>query len=78
MAEFTIANSLAQESAFRLWVIKVLHKRDRIIKRVQRCRKIKLKFGVEVPNTVKEALALDKKNGNILCLMHFCSLNLKT
>ena len=44
----------------------MLRKRDRIIKKVRRCRKLKMKFGVEVPLTVEEALALDKKNDNSL------------
>ena len=66
VAEYAIANDLAMEPAFRWWVTKVLRKRDRIIKRVQRCHKLKMKFGVEVPETVPEALELDRKNGNTL------------
>jgi hypothetical protein len=48
----------------------VLKKRDRIIslvcKRTTRYLKWTHKFGIEVPKTVKEALALDRKNGKIL------------
>ncbi len=48
----------------------MLKKRDRIIslvcKRTTRYLKRTLKFGIEVPKTVKEALALDCKNGNTL------------
>ena len=66
LAEFAVANDLAQEPAFRWWIYKVLKKRDRIINKARRCRKSKMKFGVEVLTTVPEAVALDKKNGNTL------------
>ncbi len=58
------------ESAFNWWVPHVLKKRDRVIslvcKRTTRYLKRTHKFGIEVPKTVKEALALDRKNGNTL------------
>ena len=48
----------------------MLKKRDQIIslvcKRTTRYPKRTHKFGIEVPKTVKEALALDLKNGNTL------------
>ncbi len=48
----------------------MLKKRDRIIslvrKRTTHYLKRTHKFGIEVPKTVKEALALDRKNGNTL------------
>jgi hypothetical protein len=44
-----------------------LKRRDRIIAAINnRYRKRDHKFGIEVPKTVEEALALDKKNGNDL------------
>ncbi len=47
-----------------------MKKRDRIIslvrKRTTRYLKRTHKFGIEVPKTVKETLALDCKNGNTL------------
>jgi hypothetical protein len=56
------------EPAFNWWVPHVLRKRDRIIslvrKRNPRYLKRTHKFGIELPKTVKEALELDKKNGN--------------
>ena len=58
------------EPAFNWWVPHVLKKRDRIISAVARrsARYLKRthKFGIELPKTVKEALALDRKNGNTL------------
>jgi hypothetical protein len=48
----------------------VLRKRDQIIslvrRRTTRYLKKTHKFGIEIPKTVKEALALDRKNGNTL------------
>jgi hypothetical protein len=48
----------------------VLRKHDRIIslvhRRTTRYLKRTHKFGIEIPKTVKEALALDRKNGNTL------------
>ncbi len=48
----------------------MLRKRDQIIslvhRRTTRYLKRTHKFGIEIPKTVKEALALDRKNGNTL------------
>ncbi len=48
----------------------MLKERDQIIslvrKRTTRYLKRAHKFGIKVPKTVKEALALDRKNGNTL------------
>ncbi len=58
------------ELAFNWWVPHVLKKHDQIIslvrKRTTRYLKRTHKFGIEVRKTVKEALALDHKNGNTL------------
>jgi hypothetical protein len=54
--------------AFNWWVPHVLKKRDRIIsavaKRSARYLKRTHKFGIEIPRTLKEALELDRQNGN--------------
>ena len=69
-AEFAVTMGIDHEPAFNWWVPHVLKKRDRIIakvaKRSARYLKRTHKFGIEVPKTVKEALALDRKNGNTL------------
>ncbi len=48
----------------------MLKKRDQIIslvrRRTTRYLKRTHKFGIEIPKTVREALALDHKNGNTL------------
>jgi hypothetical protein len=66
VAEYACAHSIHREPAFNWWVQKILRKRDRLINKVstRRMRKGSMKFGVEVPRTVKEALELDRKNGN--------------
>jgi hypothetical protein len=56
------------EPAYNWWVPHVLKKRDRIIslvkKRIARYLKRNHKFGIEIPTSVKDALEIDKKNGN--------------
>ena len=56
------------EPAFNWWVPHVLKKRARIIslvrKRIPRYLKQNHKFGIEIPTSVKDALEIDKKNGN--------------
>jgi hypothetical protein len=67
VAEYACAHSIhCEPAAFNWWVKKVLWKRDRLINKVftHHMQKGLMKFGVEVPCTVKEALKLDKKNGN--------------
>ncbi len=65
-----MTKGIDHEPAFDWWVPHVLKKRDWIIllvrKRTTRYLKRTHKFGIEVPKTVKEALALDRKNGNTL------------
>jgi hypothetical protein len=67
-AKYAKILSIDHEPAFNWWVPHVLRKRDRIIslvrKRNPRYLKRTHKFGIELPKTVKEALELDKKNGN--------------
>ena len=70
VAEYAVTQGIDSEPAFNWWVPFVLKKRERIIKAVKgreakylkRC----VKFGIEVPRTVREALELDRKNGNTL------------
>ncbi len=65
-----MTKGLDHKPAFNWWVPHVLRKHDRIIslvhRRTTRYLKRTHKFGIEVPKTVKEALALDCKNGNTL------------
>ena len=66
-AEYAIANRIDDEPAFAWWVHDVIKKRDRIIAKVkskywQRTHK----YGIKIPKSVKEAIAIDKENGNTL------------
>jgi hypothetical protein len=65
-----VTNGIDHEPAFNWWVKHFLKKREQIISLVKRRQTRYLKrthkFGIELPKTVQEALALDKKNGNTL------------
>jgi hypothetical protein len=67
-AKYAKILGIDHEPAFNWWVPHVLRKRDRIISLVQKQNPCYLKethkFDIELPKTVKEALELDKKNGN--------------
>jgi hypothetical protein len=69
-AEYAVTQSIDHKPAFNWWIPHVLKKCDRIIslvhKRTTRYLKRTHKFGIEVPKTVTEAFALDRKNGNTL------------
>ena len=68
VAEFAMANTYVQESAFQWWVPHVIKTRRRIINRVAvRLKKGNdTKFGFKIPKTVQDALHLDRENGNNL------------
>jgi hypothetical protein len=52
-ADYAIENGLAEEPAFKFWVKHALKKRDRLIKKVyKRKRMNRFKYGIEVPTTV--------------------------
>ena len=64
VAEFAVSSKIADEPAFRWWVQKVLRRRERIIKKVKsRYWSRTHKFGIELPKSVKEALAIDRRTG---------------
>jgi hypothetical protein len=69
-SEYAVTKGLDHEPTFNWWVPHVLKKHDQIISLVckwtTRYLKRTHKFGIEIPKTVKEALALDRKNGNTL------------
>ncbi len=59
IAEYAVANRIAHEPAFNWWVHTVLRKRNRIVAKVRRYWRTTHKFGIRVPKTVEEALAID-------------------
>jgi hypothetical protein len=65
LAEYAIANRIDDEPAFAWWVSSVMRKREQILAKVkskywQRTHK----FGLRIPKSVDEALAIDKSNGD--------------
>jgi hypothetical protein len=57
-----VSNQIAGEPAFRWWVPFVLRKRNRIIAKMKsRYWRTTHKFGIRVPKTVQEALAIDEE-----------------
>ena len=65
-AEFAIAKGIEKEPAFAWWIDHTLKKRNYFIKKLRKTQvaKTNLKFGLVVPKSVKEALDIDRKNGN--------------
>ena len=66
MAQFAVENRISEEPAFSCWVKYVLKKQDRILSKTQRFWFKMHKYGIRVPNTVKESIDIDKENGDIL------------
>ena len=64
IAEYAVANRIADEPAFKWWVHNVLRKRNRIVAKMKsRYLRTTHKFGIKVPKTVQEALAIDEETG---------------
>ena len=68
LAEFAIAAGVNKEPAFNWWTKHTMRRRDRIISKLksQRVRKGRMKFGIDIPGTVDQAIKLDNENGNTL------------
>jgi hypothetical protein len=66
-AEYAVARGIDKEPAFVWWVSYTLKKRDQIIAAAAtRYHKRTHKYGFRVPKTVKEAIEIDRENGNML------------
>ena len=66
IAEYVIANKLDKEPAFAWWVRTAIKQRDAIISKMTKRVRKQMKFGIDLPATYEEAVALDQKNGNTL------------
>ena len=66
LAEYAVDNRVSEEPAFAWWVKCVLRKHDHIISKTQRYWLKTHKYGIRVPNTVEEAILIDKENGYTL------------
>jgi hypothetical protein len=70
LAEYAIANNKIQEEpAFKWWVSDTLRRRNQIIAMVKHWYwSLTHKYGVKVPKSIPQALALDAKDGSQLWL----------
>ena len=67
LAGYAAGNRLDVEPTFKWWVRDVLRRRNRIIAKVKaKYWRTTHKFGIRVPKSVDEALAIDKENVNTL------------
>jgi hypothetical protein len=67
MAEYAIQAKIHDEPAFAWWVPHVISKRAAIISKVKSKYWSRThKYGIRIPKSVKEALAIDRENGNTL------------
>ena len=74
VAEYAIANQIDEEPAFAWWVGNFIRKRNRILSKIkskywQRTHK----FGIRIPKSVEQAIAIDKQNGNSLWWDAICT-----
>ena len=69
-SEFAISQGIEHEPAFHCWVKHVLKKRDKIVAIIRKWQiqylKKSCKFGVELPKSMEQALALDVKKGKTI------------
>jgi hypothetical protein len=64
VAEYAIASQIADEPAFAWWVCNILRRHNVIIKKVKtQYWKCTHKFGIELPKSVSEAYAIDRRTG---------------
>ena len=64
LAEYAVNNKLSDEPSFRWWVKSTLKGRNKLIHKFKTKKTTKnIKFEVEVPSMVEEALRLDLENG---------------
>ena len=67
VSDYAIRNSIGHHPVFAWWVPQTIKRKERIVKQIShRLAKKQFKFGIKVPNSVNEALSLDKENNNTL------------
>jgi hypothetical protein len=67
LAEYAVANCIAEELAFKWWVSHMLRKRNSIISKVKsKYWKTTHKFGCKLPHSMAEALEIDRLAGTDL------------
>jgi hypothetical protein len=64
VAEYAVANQIDHEPAYTWWIKQVLRHRHRIIGKTQnKYWRTTHKFGIELPHSAQEALAIDRRTG---------------
>jgi hypothetical protein len=64
LAEYAVANQIAEEPAFKWWVSNTLHNWNHIILKVKKkCWQTTHKFGCKLPHSVEEAFEIDRQMG---------------
>lgn len=67
--EFSKARGIDRKPDFKWWVNHTLKKRDAFIASVKsRLKKSIHKYSIRLPTIIKHTRAIDKKNGNHLCM----------
>lgn len=67
LAEFAVDQGIDEEPAFAWWTKYTLKKKARIISKIKSKYWSRThKYGVRIPKSVREAIAIDKENGNTL------------
>eukprot|EP00957_Ditylum_brightwellii_P141107 10750396-Ditylum_brightwellii.AAC.1 len=67
ISEYAVASSIAHKLAFNWWVSYTPKTRNRMIATINhRYAKRKYKYGFEIPNSVEDAIRIDKENVNTL------------
>ena len=64
LAQYAIANGIAEEPAFKWWVPEILKRKKKIISKIKtKYWKTTHKFGIEIPKSVEHALRIDHEMG---------------
>ena len=72
LAEYAMKHSLQDELAFKWWIKDALKRKKYMIKAAQtRYARRTHKFGIRLPNSVDEALAIDRETNTTFWLMQY-------
>ena len=62
VAEYAVANHIAEELAFNWWLSHVIRRRNRVISKVKpKYWRTTHKFGIRLPHSVEKALEIDRQ-----------------
>jgi hypothetical protein len=62
LAEYAVKHGIQEELAFKWWIKEALRRKKYMIKAAQTCyARCTHKFGIKLPNSVDEALAIDRE-----------------